>query len=115
MAIEAMLEKDAKTITGKAIEMAKEGDLTAIRICMDRLLPVRRDRHVPFALPKLETPADAMQAVSAIAEAVAEGELTPMEAAELSKVVDGFSRVLEVVSFEERLTKLENKPRRGVR
>jgi Family of unknown function (DUF5681) len=107
MALEAMLETDAKAITGKAVELALTGDITAIRLCMDRLLPVRRDRHVSFALPKLETPADALQAVSAVAEAVAEGELTPMEAAELSRVVDGFSRALEAVEFEQRLAKLE--------
>jgi hypothetical protein len=109
LAIEAMLQKDSKAITRKAVDLALGGDLIAIRLCMDRILPVRRDRHVPFALPKLETPADAMKAVSAIAEAVAEGELTPLEAGELSKVVDGFSRIFEAVTFEERLAKLENK------
>ena len=109
LAIEAMLQKDSKAITRKAVELALEGDLVAIRLCMDRILPVRRDRHVSFALPKLETPADAMQAVSAIADAVAEGELTPLEAGELSKVIDGFSRVFEAVTFEQRLTNLETK------
>jgi len=50
---------------------------------------------------------DAMNASAAIVAAVADGDLTPSEAAELSKVVDGYSRSLHTVEFEERLSKLE--------
>jgi hypothetical protein len=49
---------------------------------------------------------DAVNASTAIVDAVATGELTPMEAAELSKVVDGYARTLQTVEFEERLSKL---------
>ena len=37
---------------------------------------------------------DAVSALAAIVGAVAAGELTPAEAAELSKVVDGYTRAL---------------------
>jgi hypothetical protein len=50
---------------------------------------------------------DAVSASAAIVAAVAAGELTPMEAAELNKVVDGYARTLQAVEFEERLSKLE--------
>jgi len=108
LAIEALLDGEAEIITRKAIQLALEGDTTAIRLCLDRILPLRRDRHVSFALPKLEKADDVKQAVSAIVAAVAEGELTPAEAGELSKVVDAFTRMLETLDFEERLAKLEN-------
>ena len=55
----------------KAVELAKAGDLTAIRICMDRIVPARGDRHVIFELPKIETPADGVRACSALLETVA--------------------------------------------
>ena len=38
---------------------------------------------------------------------VAGGDLTPSEAAELSKVIDGYARSLQTVELEERLSKLE--------
>jgi hypothetical protein len=76
---------------------------------MERLCPVRRDRHVKFALPALKTPADVLAAVSAIAEGVATGALTPAEAGELSKVIDSFRSAVETVRFEERLAALEGK------
>jgi hypothetical protein len=50
---------------------------------------------------------DAVNASAAIVDAVATGELTPTEAAELSKVVDGYARTLQTFEFEERLSKLE--------
>jgi hypothetical protein len=74
---------------------------------MDRLLPARRDRAVNFALPKLETAADAVKANAALVEAVAEGELTPSEAAELAKLVEGFTRSVDLHDIQARLDKLE--------
>lgn len=50
---------------------------------------------------------DAVNASAAIVEAVASGDLTPSEASELSKVVDGYARSLQTIEIEERLLKLE--------
>ena len=69
--------------------------------------PPRRDRPVPFSLPKLDTVADAKAASAAILQAVADGELTPSEAADLSKLLEGFTRVIEIAELERRLEVLE--------
>src|SRR5215204_3489621 len=84
LAVEQLLDSEAEALTRKAIELAKNGDLAAIRICLDRICPTRKDRHVSFALPAIETPADAVRASAAIVAAVADGELTPSEAGELA-------------------------------
>jgi hypothetical protein len=105
--MEALFEGEADALGRKAIEKAKEGDATALRLCLERILPARKDRPVAFEMPKLETAADAVKAASAIAQAVAEGELTPSEAGELAKLIDGFTRAIEVHELEARLTKLE--------
>ena len=103
-----LLANDAEAIGRKAIEMAKAGDLAAIRLCMDRLAPARKDEPVAFELPPIEKAADSVAATASIVAAVAAGELTPSQAAELSKVVDVYLRALENKGFDERLTKLEN-------
>src|SRR5919112_3099201 len=113
LAMEALLEGEAEVIARKAVEMAKEGDTTAIRLCMDRILPARKDRHVPFALPKLETAADAVKATAALVEAVAAGDLTPSEAGELSKLVEGFTRAVDLHDIQARLEKLEQQQGSG--
>jgi hypothetical protein len=107
VAAESLLDGDAEAITRKAVELAKDGDLTAIRICMDRFFPARKDRPIPFDLPKLETANDSGAAIAAIVAAVASGELTPIEAGELSKLVENFARVVSVMDFEARLDRLE--------
>jgi hypothetical protein len=112
LALEALLDGEAELVTRKAIEMAKDGDSIAMRLVLDRLLPPRRDRPVNFALPKLETPADAVKATAAIAEAVASGDLTPMEAGEMAKLVEGFTRAFEIHDIDKRLSLLETE--RGV-
>ena len=60
LAIEVLLDGEAQAITRKAIEMAKAGDGTAMRLVMERLIAPRRDRAVPFALAKVQSPTDAL-------------------------------------------------------
>ena len=105
--MENLLADDAEAIGRKAIAMAKQGDMAAIRLCMDRLAPVRKGEPVAFELPPLDKPADSVAAAAEIVAAVAAGELTPSEAAELAKVVDVYVRAIATTAFDERLTKLE--------
>jgi len=97
-------DKKADAIITKAIELC---DTACVRLCLDRIAPPRKDHPVCFELPRMTESKDAVSASAAIVAAVAAGELTPMEAAELNKVVDGYARTLQAVEFEERLSKLE--------
>src|SRR5690349_6709266 len=81
LAMDALLDGEAEALTRKAIELAKEGDMVALRLCLDRLLPALKDRSVAFALPEITTTADVVKASAALLQAVASGELTPSEAA----------------------------------
>ena len=71
------------------------------------IAPARRDNLVSFDLPEIKRPADAVVASAAVLGAVADGSLTPGEAGEISKLIDGFIRTLEVAELEERLARLE--------
>jgi len=107
IAAEELLEGEAEALSRKAVEIALKGDVAALRLCLDRILPVIKDRPVIFEIPKMNESRDAVNASAAIVEAVAAGELTPVEAAELSKVIDGYARSLQTVEFEQRLSTLE--------
>src|SRR3954462_14309488 len=96
LAIDALLDGEAETITRKAIELTKDGDTVALRLCLDRLAPPRRGRPGAVALPKLDTAEDAKATAVAILQAVASGELTPSEAGDLSKLLESFTRVIEL-------------------
>jgi hypothetical protein len=109
LAMEVLLDGEVESLTRKAVEMALAGDTTALRLCLDRIAPARRDRPITFDLPAIKTAADAAQAASAILAAVSAGHVTPGEAAELGKLVEAFARTLEVAEREDRISRLENR------
>lgn len=106
-AVEALLDGEAQTLSRKAVELALEGDTTALRLCLERIAPPRKDSPVTFDLPKMKSAGDAAKAAAAIIQAVAAGDLTPTQGAHVMGLVDGFRRVLEVTEIETRLNQLE--------
>jgi hypothetical protein len=107
LAMEALLDGEGETLTRKAIELAKGGDIQALPLCMERLLPPRRDRSVNIDMPTIEKSADLVSAAASIAENVGCGELTPGEGADLAKLVESTARAVEVHELAERLSRLE--------
>jgi Family of unknown function (DUF5681) len=97
-----LLEGEAEAITRKVIDMAKEGDMAAIRVCMDRLVPARRSGAIACELPPLETRGGAVSAMAAIIAAVAVGDVTPAEAASLARVIDRYMFARSLAEYEER-------------
>src|SRR6516165_6653772 len=102
LACEALLEGQAEALTQKAVDMALAGDTVALKICIDRIFPARRDRPVTFALPPITSPRDAADIAAAVAEAVAAGQLTPSEAAELGKVIEIYVRAYQTAELNDR-------------
>jgi Family of unknown function (DUF5681) len=107
LALEALLDGQASALTQKAIELALTGDMAALRLCLDRILPPRKDSPVAFDLPQMKTLNDAVPAMGALVKAVGRGDLTPTEAAELTKMVQAFAKIIETAELEERVRKLE--------
>jgi Family of unknown function (DUF5681) len=103
-----LLAARVENIANKLIELAEGGDMRAIRVCMERLVPATRHQPIAVELPPVERPADSVEAAAAIAAAVAAGELTATEAAKLAKVVEVYVRALDSKGFDERLGKLEH-------
>ncbi len=107
-AVEALLEGEAEALTRKAVEAALDGDMTALRLCLDRLAPARRDAPVRFDLGPLDGPTAALEATAKAIEAMAEGELTPTEAAAVVGLLEAYRKAFETVEIERRLAALED-------
>jgi hypothetical protein len=115
LAVEALFAGEGERLARKTISLALKGNVACLRACLDRVAPVRRDRLVNFTLPAMNSADDASRAMSAIIVAVASGELTPNEAAELSRVVDGYVKALEVTEIERRIRTLEERAARNAK
>ena len=107
LAIESLFEGEAEALTRKAIEKALEGDMVALRLCLERVAPAKKDAPVTFALPTMETTADAAKAAGAILVAVAAGDLTPGEGTAIAGLVETYRRTLETQEIEARVSALE--------
>src|SRR6516225_5231757 len=75
IAAESLLEGEAEALTRKAIQLALAGDVTALRLCIERLVPPRKDRPISLELPPITSAADASNAVAAVLGAVADGRI----------------------------------------
>lgn len=109
LAAEILLEGELEAICRKLIEQAQEGNIQAIKLVLDRILPPKRNPTISLELPKLKTSHDALEAITAITQAVGNGDVSPQEGETLSKIIDVYVKALEAHEFERRLNVLENK------
>ena len=107
IAMEELLDGEADAIVRKAVKQAKSGDPVALRLCLERIIPPRRERPINFELPSIQAPADALKATAALIAAVGSGDVTPSEAAELAKLIEGLVKSLESTELADRIAKLE--------
>jgi hypothetical protein len=102
-----LMDGESEALVHKVIAMALEGDPTALKLCIDRVVAPRRDRLVDFDLPKLKSAADLAQVMGAVTHAVAAGRITPAEALALAQTVATAMHAIETSDQELRLQEAE--------
>ena len=107
LAVEKLLDGEGEALTRKAIELAKDGDLTAIKLCLDRICPPRKSRPINIDLPAVDTGNGVSQAQAVVVQAVGEGEITPDEGKVLADILEARRKSIETADHEARLSKLE--------
>jgi hypothetical protein len=76
--------------------------MVALRMCLDRLVPPRRERPVNFTLPEINSADNATKAMAAIIKAVANDELTPTEAAVHKQLTRDLNEFLSSTEIHQR-------------
>jgi Family of unknown function (DUF5681) len=107
LAAEILLDGEAEALTRKAIDLALEGDTTALRLCLERIVPPRKSRKVAFDLPKIQKAEDLLPAFAAVVAAMGAGDLALDEAATVVGVLEAKRKAIETVDIEKRLAALE--------
>ena len=105
LAVETAFDERAEEILNDVIGRAKEGEKTAMRLCMERILAPKRERAITIDLPVIETAGDARKALAVVTAELGEGSITLGEATKLIALID------RVVRLIERVVKLEQKER----
>lgn len=107
LAAQALLDGEAETLTSMAIQYALDGDTAALKLCLERIIPAKKDRPVSLSLPALKSPKDSTLAMASILEAVSSGEITPREGERLSNIVEASNKCYELQELDERIARLE--------
>jgi hypothetical protein len=105
--LRAILEDEGEEIIRKVIDNAKDGDSVCMKLCVERLIPVAREREVRLELPKIETAEDVTKAIASVLTALAEGQITPNEGQSIAALLETHRKALETLQFEKRIEALE--------
>ena len=102
-----LMDADAEPVILALIKAAKNGDVAAIKLVLERVAPLPRNRPVQFSMPPIETSADLGPALAAILRAASDGEMSPDEATAFASLVESRRRQIETIELEARIAALE--------
>jgi hypothetical protein len=105
--IEQLVEGQAELLVQRALELALGGDVTCLRMMLDRVCPIRKGRPVNVDMPPIKSSQDLFAAIASIWTAIGDGRITPDEAGALSIVVDRSIQAIELHAITERIAALE--------
>jgi hypothetical protein len=102
-----LMDSDAEAVILALIGAAKNGDVSAIKLVLERVAPLPRNRPVHFAMPAIDTPADLGRGMTAVLQAVAAGDMTPNEAVSIASLIETRRRTIETIELDLRVAALE--------
>lgn len=106
--LRALLEPHAPELVKKAMDLALEGDVTALRLCLERLMPPIRGRDEVVKIQELKGSSSLVEQGQALIDALAEGLATPREIATMMQTVAAQAKVIETDELEKRVSQLES-------
>ena len=104
-----MLEPYADELIQHVVDRAKEGDMAALKLCLDRLCAPLRATDRLITIEGMADAKELSDKGDLILANVANGEITPSEASNLMNAISSQARILEVDELERRITDLENR------
>ena len=105
--VEQLAEGQAEQLVQKVLDLAQAGDVSCLRMMLDRLWPPRKGQPVNVVMPPINTSQDVFPAIASIWTAIREGRLTPDEASALSIVIDRSIQAIELHDIAKRIAALE--------
>lgn len=105
-----LLKPHATDLLNKAVQMALKGNETALRLCVDHLLPRLRPTTEPEAL-NIKLIGTPMQQSQSVLKAITSGEISLDDGNQLIQSIAATVRILEATELEQRLQALEHQTR----
>ena len=107
MAALTLLEGECEALTRKAVELALNGDIQALRLCLERIVAPAKERPINITLPVIESVEDAPKFTAALFEAVASGEITVADAATMFGLAEAHCEAIRLANRAARMRLLD--------
>ena len=105
--LRGLLQPHAKELVNKVVEKALEGDTTALRLCLDRLIPPYRAGNISVVLDEIE--GTLTEKGEKIISAMGSGQITPSDASSMLSALAAQSRIVEIDNLDQRVKTLEQR------
>jgi hypothetical protein len=108
MQLSKLLQPHAEQIINKIIDLALNGNMDALRLCMERLIPKIKNEPINFELPEdLSNTENLLNSNASLINAVASGAVTVEGAEALSALIDSHCKLMLVNDYAKRIEALE--------
>ena len=105
----SMLEPHAEQLFNKVVDMANDGDMAALKLCLDRLCAPLRATDRLISIQGFNVRKGLSEKGALILNHVATGKITPSEASYMMSAISSQARIIEIDELERRIIELENK------
>lgn len=103
------IEDAAPDLIDRLIAEAEGGDVSAIKLLLDKVLPNIKPQSLPVNIEI--TAGDEAGRAEAVLSAMMQGQLSPDQGTELIAAIRALCQIKEVSDLEQRITALEEKTR----
>ena len=108
---EQLAEGQVEHLMQKVLQLALAGDVSCLRMLLDRVWPPRKGQPVSIDMPPIKTSQDVLAAMASVLTAIGDGRLTPEEASAISLVVERSMQVIQLQDVLDRIDAWEEKMR----
>ena len=105
----ALLHEHSEALIKKCIAEALKGNMIAMRLCIERILPVLQESAIKFKVGPTDTCAEVGQVQDSILKEISKGRIVPRQGAVVVNILEGKRRTIENQTIEERVSALESK------
>jgi hypothetical protein len=105
------LAQRSDEVINKTVELALEGDTTALRLVLERLVPPMKASQAPARIEGMLPEGTLRERAEAILQQVAEGRLSVNDGTEMIRALGSVVRVAEYEDLDRRVQELEEQRR----
>ncbi|MFK7794611.1 MAG: DUF5681 domain-containing protein [Gammaproteobacteria bacterium] len=102
-----LIEAHIPSLVDTVVKKALAGDMTAMKICIDRVCPPLKARDELIKINKMGSQQLLDQANTVLLE-MHSGKISPTEAGSIMRVLESKTKILEIVDLTARIEELEN-------